>query len=57
MKLCVFSNRIYKDKIDFETNQSILNTIYSYNTALRVAYSKVVKSELHNVKYGKSLHL
>ena len=57
MKMCVFSNRIYKDKIDFETNQSILNTIYSYNNALRVAYSMVIKSELHNVKYEKSLHL
>ena len=57
MKMCVFSNRIYKDKIDFKTNQSILNTIYSYNAALRVAYSMVIKSELHKVKYEKSLHL
>lgn len=57
MKMCVFSNRIYKDKLDFETNQAILNTIYSYNNALRVAYSMVVKSELYNHKYPKSLHL
>lgn len=57
MKMCVFSNRIYKDKIDFKTNQSILNTLYSYNTALRVAYKMVVKSELYKHKFEKSLHL
>ena len=57
MKMCVFSNRIYKDKIDFKTNQSILDTLYFYNTALRVAYRMVVKSELYKHKFEKSLHL
>ena len=57
MKTCVFSNRIYKDKLSEEVNNAILNTIYSYNHSLRVAYKMVVKSELHKYKFDKSLHL
>ena len=57
MKMCVFSNRIYKDNLNFKVNQSILNTIYSYNDSLRVAYKMVIKSELYKHKFDKSLHL
>ena len=57
MKTCVFSNRIYKDKLSDEVNQAIINSIYSYNNALRVAYSMVVKSEVHKKEFTKSLHL
>ena len=57
MKMCIFSNRIYKETLDFKINQAILNTVYSYNNALRVAYKMIVKSELHNQKFNKSLHL
>lgn len=57
MKMCSFSNRIYKNTLDFETNQAILNTIHSFNSILHTAYTMVVKNELYNYSFDKSLHL
>ena len=57
MKMCIFSNRIYKCNLDTYTNKSILNTKYSFNRAVRTAYNMIVREDLYNHKFEKSIHL
>lgn len=56
-KFCAFSNRIYKNKLDGNTNNEIYDTLRVCNKMKRKSYKLNYNSKYKKHKYEKSVQL